>query len=259
MHPLSALIVDDEAHSRANLGHLIRTYCPEIVVAGEAASGREALASVQALQPEVVFLDIRMPRMDGFAFLQQAQPRRFSVVFVTAHDAYGIQAVKASAIDYLLKPISIDELRQAVVRLLALHQAQAYQGATTSYQQSLSTLMHQLNPPQEPERVTLPHGQDLVVVELKDIIRLEAEDNYTFVHLRGRKKPLLVPRTLKHMEALLPPEQFVRVHRSHLIHLAYLDAYVKDAGGQIILRDASRVPVSRRRQAGFLRLIRPES
>ncbi|RMG67293.1 MAG: DNA-binding response regulator [Bacteroidetes bacterium] len=254
MEKLRVLIVDDEAHGRANLSHLLKTYCQEIRVVGEAASGEEALQLVDQLKPEAVFLDIRMPKMDGFHFLKEAQPRRFSVVFVTAHDNYGIQAVKASAMDYLLKPISIDELRQAVAKLL-----QQRHVASSAYQESLTDLTQRLaHPESPPERITLPHGHDWVIIDLKDIIRLEAEDNYAFIHLQTRKHPLLVPRTLKHMEELLPEDRFVRTHRSHIIHLAFLKAFVKEEGGVALLHGGIRVPVSRRRQADFLKRIRQE-
>lgn len=257
---LQALIVDDEAHGRANLRHLLQTYCPQVQVAGEAASAAEALTLVERLQPEVVFLDIRMPRMNGFAFLQEAHPRQFSVIFVTAHDTYGIQAVKASAVDYLLKPISIDELREAVAKVYRLHEQIAQNPSQQQvYRQSMADLAHNLAHQQAPERLTLPHGQDLEIVALHDIIRLQAEDNYTFVFLHNRRNPLLVPRTLKYMEEVLPEARFVRVHRSHIIHLAYLKTFVKDEGGMALMRDGARVPVSRRRQAAFLRTIRQDS
>lgn len=249
---LSALIVDDEASGRENLAYLLQTYCPEIDVLALAASGEAAQLMVEAYRPDVVFLDIKMPRMDGFAFLDSLADRSFSVVFVTAHDTYGIQAVKASAVDYLLKPLSIQELKEAVAKLLEVHRIKnSDPSLQLNYEESVNELVKSLLEQKAPQKLTLPHSHGFSLVDMTDIIRLEADDNYTWVYVR-EMNPIHMPRTMKYVESILKEDLFMRIHRSHIINLSYLKTFSKSEGGYVMMEDGSRVPISRRRLSRFL-------
>ncbi|MEM7372041.1 MAG: LytTR family DNA-binding domain-containing protein [Bacteroidota bacterium] len=249
---LSALIVDDEASGRENLAHLLHTYCPEIDVLDLADSGESARLMVEAYQPDVVFLDIHMPQMDGFAFLDSLSDRSFSVVIVTAHDTYGIRAVKASAVDYLLKPLSIQELKEAVAKLLEVHRIKSSDpNLQQNYEESVNELVKSLLEQKAPQKLTLPHSHGFSLVDMSDIIRLEADDNYTWVYVQ-EMSPIHMPRTMKYVESILKGDVFMRIHRSHIINLSYLKTFSKSEGGYVMMEDGSRVPISRRRLPRFL-------
>lgn len=249
---LRAIIIDDELHGRQNLAQLLQAHCPEIELVGAAASAQEARGLVSALQPDVVFLDIQMPIEDGFDFLESLPERNFSVVFVTAYDDYGIRAVKASAADYILKPISVEELKQAVHKLQTLEEFRSTNPSLNeAYRESVDLLIKDLSQQQLPQTLTLPQFNGFELVPVKKIVRFEADDSYTHVFVNGEKY-LTVSRSLKHFEGLLDPNKFCRVHRSHIINLSYLKAYSKEDGGLAVLKDDERIPISRRRLQNFL-------
>lgn len=252
---LTALIVDDEASGRENLAHLLATYCPDIDVLALAPSGEQAQLMATAYQPDVIFLDIQMPEMDGFAFLEAMKEHNFSVVFVTAHDTYGIQAVKASAVDYLLKPLSIQELKDAVKKLQEIHQAKhANPRFQQNYEDSINELVKSLLEKKAPQKLTLPHSHGFTLVDMAQIIRLEADDNYTWVYVQDMPA-IHMPRTMKYVESTLRGDMFIRIHRSHVINLAFLKTFSKLDGGYVVMQDDSRISISRRRLSRFLERI----
>ncbi|MEL6674042.1 MAG: LytTR family DNA-binding domain-containing protein [Bacteroidota bacterium] len=254
---LSAIIVDDERLGRENLAFLLSSYCPSIRVVGIADSAQSARELVRQHQPEVVFLDINMPQEDGFQFLESIPEKQFSVVFVTAHDSYGVQAVKASAVDYILKPIHTEELKTAVNKLHRIHQIKLENlESQANYQQSLDELLQNLLSNQRPKKLTLPHSQGFTLVDMEEIIRLEADDNYTRIFIQN--KPFLhMPKTLKYVEGILDEEVFFRTHRSHIINLGFLQSFSKIDGGYAIMSDKTRIPISRRRLSDFLSKVGP--
>ncbi|MEL7530528.1 MAG: response regulator, partial [Bacteroidota bacterium] len=165
---LRAIIVDDEYHGRENLALLLKNYCPEIVLLGMADSAQKARELLAEHNPDVVFLDIQMPNEDGFSFLESVEERNFSVVFVTAYDAYGIKAVKASAADYLLKPVSVNELKGAVKKLASLQgNKQKTPELEQSYRASVDALIKDLSSQQLPQTLTLPMSNGFKMVPLK--------------------------------------------------------------------------------------------
>ncbi len=228
---LKALIVDDELSGRENLKTLIESYCPEIKVLSTASSAVEAKQMVNDLLPDVVFLDINMPVLDGFDFLESVDSSRFMVVFVTAHNEYAIRAIKAKAIDYLLKPINIKELQQAVKRLV-------------------NNLDNNLISSTHIEKIILPVSHGFKVMNADEIIRLEAEDCYTHV-FTTKDKRITISRTLKEFEDKLSKDYFFRVHKSHLINLAHIKEYSKLDGGCITMSDSVKIQISRRKGAEF--------
>lgn len=235
---LTALLVDDELHGRENLRMIIENYCPEIEILGIADSAVQAKKLVAIHQPDVVFLDISMPVLDGFDFLEEYDNRNFMVVFVSAHGEFGISAVKAGAADYLLKPVDIRELKQTVKRLLL--------GKSKNLK---------AEPAHETGQLFVPatHGFDLLVFD--DLIRLEAEGCYTKIIVRDGKNKL-ISRTLKAFEESLPKELFFRVHKSHLINLKYIREYSNISGCYVTMTDGSRVEISRRKAPEFIQRIK---
>lgn len=232
---LTALIVDDELSGRENLKSLIESYSPEIKVLATATSAVEAKKLVSDLSPDVVFLDISMPVLDGFDFLESVDSSKFMVVFVTAHNEYAIRAIKVRAIDYLLKPVNIKELQQAVKRLV--NNFNAYSNDNAAH--SIHT-----------EKIILPVSHGFKVMNAEEIIRLEAEDCYTHVISTSEKK-LTISKTLKEFEDKVPGNYFFRVHKSHLINLNHIKDYSKLDGGIITMSDGVKIQVSRRKGTEF--------
>lgn len=238
MEKLTAIIVDDEFFGRENLKKIIENYCPEIEILGCAESVINAKELVNRLLPEVVFLDINMPVLDGFDFLNEYHERNFMVVFVTAHEEFGIRAVKVSVADYLLKPINIKELKLTVNKLLSLKS---------------KNLKSEIV--QERDRLLLPasHGFDLFAFD--DLIRFEADGCYTKVVIKEGKNKI-VCRTLKEFEDSLPKDSFFRIHKSHLINLKYIKEYSNLSGNYITMIDGSKVELSRRKASEFIQKIK---
>ena len=235
---LTAIIVDDELHGRENLKKIIEMYCPEIRILDCADSANNAKKLVAVHHPDVVFLDINMPVLDGFDFLEEFDNRDFMVVFVTAHEEYGINAVKAAAVDYLLKPINIKELKQTIKKLL-LHKDKKLN----------------VEPVHDQNKLILPTSHGFEVLEFEKIIRLQAEGSYTKVVVKDGKSKL-ISRTLKEFEDTLPHEFFFRTHKSHLINLKFIKDYSNLSGNYVTMVDGSRIELSRRKAPDFIRKIK---
>ncbi len=235
---LTAIIVDDELHGRENLRMILENYCPGIIVKGLASSVTEGIALVEDLSPEVVFLDINMPVLDGFDFIGSFPQRNFLTVFVTAHQEFGIKAVKAGAVDYILKPIDIRELKQTVLKLF-----------------ELSATPPEQHPVPDKERIMLPETHGFKVTSVDDIVRFEADGSYSIVFTKDGRKTV-VSRTLSDFEESLPPGMFCRVHRSSLINLDLVKEYSVIDGGSVTMIDGTKIDVSRRKTNDFLAMIR---
>jgi len=231
---LKAIIVDDELFGRENLKKIIQTYCHEIEVLGCADSVVSAKKLVSVHQPDVVFLDITMPVLDGFDFLKEYDVPHFMVVFVSAHEEFGINAVKAGAADYLLKPVNIKELKQTVKKLLLLQSSRAKDEILF-----------------DADKLVLPASHGFHVLRVDDIIRLEAEGSYTKVFVKGGRDTM-VSRTLKDFEDTIPKEKFFRIHKSHLINLNFVKEYSNAGGSSVTMADGSRIEVSRRKAPEFI-------
>lgn len=237
MFKLTALIVDDEYSGRKSFKLLLKDYCPEIDVIAEADSAHTAKKLVYDLNPDVVFLDVNMPVMDGFDFLDSLPERHFSVVFVSAHMEHGIRAVKAHAVDYLLKPVSIKELQLCVRNLVQAHKLSKSVDANSENYNSN-------------HKIILSHFQGFSVHDINDIIRLEADDNYTKVFINN-KIPITISKPLKHFEDCCG-ETFFRIHKSHLINLKFLKEFTNQDGGYAIMTDGTKLAVSRRKLSEFM-------
>jgi two-component system, LytTR family, response regulator len=244
---ITAIIIDDEAKGRFALKQKLNDYCPGILIAGEAEDGEEGLRMIAKHHPQIVFLDIEMPGMDGFEMLKRLPEKDFHIIFTTAYDHYAIKAIKYAAFDYLLKPVDIEELRLAVARV-------QQQSAQTNTGKKLEALEQNLNSKPQLNKIAIPTLDGLLFFNINDIIHLEAQSNYTAIYFVNHSK-LLASRTLKDFEELLPPDIFFRTHHSHLINLNYIKRYIKGDGGQIEMQDGSFATVARRKKDEFLKVI----
>jgi two-component system LytT family response regulator len=233
MKNYNALIVDDELGNRELLSTMLLKHCPKITQVALAGSVKEAKAQLQKTHFDVVFLDIEMPLENGFELLNQLKEVNFKVIFVTAYDAYALRAIKYSALDYLLKPVDVDELKAAVEKLASIPDQRA----------QLDLLSHNLQDGNE-RRVALATQDEVLFVELGSIVRLEAQANYTRVFLL-ESSPVMLSGNLGHYEKTFNDKRFYRTHQSHLINLHHLKKYVKTEGGYFVMVDDSHVPISR--------------
>ena len=245
MRNLKAVLVEDEFHSRQTLRNLIEEYCPELEILGEASSAEEAIFLLQTSKPDLVLMDIELGDGTAFDVLKTLADSKFQIIFTTAHEHYALKAIKFNALDYLLKPIDVDELQEAISKV-------TIEVKVEPANRNLEYLIANLNIKNEESRIiTLSTSESYVYVQVGDIIRCEAQGAYTRFYIR-QKTPLLVSKTLKEYEHLLQDHAFIRVHQSHLISLHEVDQYIKSDGGYIVLRDGSKIGVSRGRREAFL-------
>jgi len=233
---LSILIVDDEEHGRQNLVQAIQKHCPEISKIRVAIDAFEAKSLVEQETPDILFLDINMPKIDGFEFLESLSSRNFAIIFVTAYSEFSIRALKVGALDYLLKPISTDELKRAIERVIN--------------QKSIK-----IDSTKNLTKLLVPQLNGFIIINLNDIIRLEASDNYTVIYLINAQK-ILVSKSIGDFEHQLSQTDFYRIHKSHIINLAHIITYSQSDGGVVSLSEKNKVPVSKRKHREFIELIK---
>ena len=237
---IKALIVDDEQASIDLLQWLLTQFCPDITATRTARSVQEAIPLIRDFQPDIVFLDIQMPHQSGFDLLTTVDPWNFEVIFTTAYNEFAIQAIRFSALDYLLKPIDEAELKKAIERFRAKRiYAPAGQLLFRNFIQNIS----QGN--KDKFRLALADSSEIKYVQISEIIRLQAESNYTHIHIKAAK-PFVSAKTLKEYDELLRDHHFLRVHKSHLVNPAHIISY--DRAGIVTMSDGSKVEVSRRKR-----------
>jgi len=242
---IKAYIVDDEENARLNLEYLIKEYCPQIEVVASAASGKEALALLAQDDPDVLFLDIKMPDMDGFEVLENLEERDFSLVFTTAHNDFALKAIKERALDYLEKPVSIDDLEACAERLTEEHLKRK---DNSGVEQALFNAANY----KDLDKLSIPTRDGFAVVKSSDIIHLEASDSYTKIFLSGGRK-YLSSKNIRVFEQSLDPKVFFRTHKSHIVNVAFhLEGFARTDGNVALMSDGSRVPISRRRLSEFM-------
>lgn len=254
---LKAIVVDDEEFARKNLTMLLNEFCPEIEVVGEASGKKDAINSINELNPDVVFLDIRMPSgAEGFELLDEIENKNFLVVFVTAFKDYAVRAFNASAVYYLLKPIDIEELILATKRLVETKTRYTETpGNYQTYFESLKDLSTNLLNNEQSSRIAISHTKGLKVIEDNTITHLEASGNCTTIYFKDGTR-YLDTRTLKTYENLLNPSKFCRVHKSHIINLGILKEYLNEDGHFAVLEGDIRVPVARNRVTEFVKMLK---
>jgi two-component system LytT family response regulator len=239
---IKAIIVDDEPINIINLKHLLARNCAGVEVVANATSADDARTLIDSLNPQLVFLDIQMPLKNGFDLLRELPALNFELIFVTAFEQYGIQAIKFAAIDYLLKPVSSLELQEAVKKA-------ATNIERKKQNSQLEFLVEMLRKEKAPEdvRIALPSQKETRFVQAADIIRCESSNAYTRMHLSGGEK-IVVSIPIAHYDELLSPHGFIRSHQSHLVNRRFVKSLVKESGGFLLMKDGTEVPVSRHKR-----------
>jgi len=247
---ISAIIVDDEPYSCEALSTLLERYCPEIKVLDICYSASDALKSIHEQRPQILFLDIEMPHMNGFEMLEKLPELNFKLIFTTSYDQYAIKAIRFSALDYLLKPVDKDELQKAVKKALDT--------SDHPLPQQLEVLLHKLSHPKVAiNKIAIPTIEGLQMVLVENIIRCEADRNYTNLFLKNKDK-ITASRNLKDLEEMLEDYSFIRVHHSHLVNLNEVEKYIRGEGGYLIMSDKSTVDVSRSRKEILLKKLQSD-
>jgi two-component system LytT family response regulator len=249
MLALNAIIVDDEEFARSSLYFLLQENCENVNIIGIAKSVNEARALLAEHKIDLIFLDIAMPGENGFELIPAAVQNNAHVVFTTAYDQYALKAIKANALDYLLKPIDIDELKETVVK--ATKYISQHKLTEQHHAAQLTNLAENLAERSEIRKLNLPNGQGgYTLVDFDEIINIEADSNYSIFYLSGKDK-ITVAKVLKEYEGILPENKFVRVHKSSIINLDYLKAYNSKNGLEVVLKSGVKIAVSRRRASEF--------
>jgi two-component system LytT family response regulator len=245
---IDAILVDDETAGLEALQLAIEKYCPDIAIKGIYNKPEDALAGIRKINPNLVFLDVQMPQMSGFDLLQQLSPINFEVIFVSAHDQYAIKAIRFSALDYLLKPVDVEDLMHAVNRV---KERQSRTMNTYQFQSVLNNIQLKSG---RVEKLAVPTLQGIDFFNTQDILYCKAEGSYTQIILKNNQQAL-VCKNLKDFESLLAESGFFRVHHSYIINLAHVEKYVRGEGGYVVLTENHHVDVSRRKKEEFLGLL----
>ena len=247
---LKAFIIDDEYQSRSFLNKMLLEYFPEISIIGEASNVEEALKGIKQFNPNLVFLDVQMQGETGFDLLNRLPEINFTLIFTTAFDQYAIKAFRFNAIDYLLKPIVIDELIEAVNKV-----KQRTVPAQTASKQQVEQLYHDIKNPQKiHDNIAVPTSEGFIVIPVNEIVYCHASSNYTEFHLTD-KKCILSSYTLKQYDEILTPQSFFRAHRSFLINLTHVKIYRRGDGGEIMMSNGHAIELSRTHKDEFLHLL----
>lgn len=247
---IKAIIIDDEKESAELLSIKIKKAANDISITGIFHSGASALQAMENEEPDVIFLDIEMPVMDGITMVKKMDAEYTEIIFTTAYDRYAIEAVRLNALDYLLKPVSEKDLELALLRLreklIEKEKIKATQSLETLFlkMQALDTHFN---------KIAISTLEGILFIPVKEIIRVEAVNNYSKLYLLGGKN-IVASKTLKIIEELLSPYRFFRPHKSHLINLEYISKYIRGEGGMIIMADGSEVDVSRQRKQDFMKV-----
>ena len=245
---IKAIIVDDKIHCCETLATLLERYCPNVNVVAVCHSGEEALSAIEQQQPQIVFLDVEMPRMNGFEMLEKLPKVFFEIIFTTSYDQYAIKAFRVSALDYLLKPVDREELQSAVQKV---SQRLQYPLA-----QQLEILFQKLDQPASSiQKIALATMEGLQLVAVDSIISCGSESNYTVFFLKNKQK-VVVSRPLKEIAEMLEEYSFLRVHNSYLVNLNQIDKYIKGEGGYLVMSDGSAIDVSRSKKEILLNKLR---
>lgn len=235
---LKAILVDDEPNSVQLLARQLEQHCPQVQVLGQVTDSTEAIELIKAVKPDVVFLDIEMPEMNGFQLLEQFENIAFSVIFVTAYDEFALKAFRFSALDYLLKPVEITDLLAAVSKVERQQRL--------DYRQ-LDLLKFQYQSGQYPQKLAVPYQGGVIFVELKEIVYCESDSNYTKLVLTSGKHHLL-SKTLREVQEFLEGRNFLRVHRQYVVNLDHIRIYKKGEGNYLVMSNDVSIPVGRQQK-----------
>ena len=249
---LNAIIVDDEEYSRKSLYYLVQANCPDVNIIGSAESVAAARELLKTHYVDIVFLDIAMPKENGFELLPDLEKNETSVIFTTAFDQYALRAIKASAIDYLLKPVNIEELQESIQKVFAWKTLKRNQNLDNqTYTASLKSLSENINSSEDIRKISLSDSQGFKIKDIADIIYIVADNNYTRFYFKDSEK-MIVAKAMKDFEEILNPDHFVRIHKSTIINLEYLKDYSNKDRLLVTMKDQTELSISRRRYSEFL-------
>ena len=233
---VKALIIDDEERNIDVLANLVESFCPEISLAGSALSADAGIDMIKVMRPDIVFLDIEMAGKNGFDILEDFPAPAFEVIFVTAFEKYAVKAFRYEASDYILKPVSIEELQEAVRRTLK----RIEQKKTTA-----------IDTPEDLQKIALYADKTTTFENIEDILFISSKKNYSVVHLVN-KKTKLISKGLSHFEEILPPSTFLRIHNSYIINIKQVHQYIDGRGGEVKMSDGTKVKVAARKKKSLL-------
>ena len=239
MKPLRAILVEDEPSGMENLRWKLINHCPEVEIVAECSNGSDAIQQIKKHLPDVLFLDILLGDMTGFDVLKAINHPTFEIIFTTSYDEFAIEAIKNQALDYLVKPVLVDELQDAVAK------------ARVKRQSTPSAPAPMVQRSSEP-KFAFPVSTGKLFLDLKEIIYAQADDNVALLHIDQQKEPISLTRTLGWLEEELSAYNFCRVHHSYLINFHHVKEYIRNDGGYVILSNGKAISISRRRKDHFL-------
>ena len=234
---IRSIIIDDEQHCVRALLSDLQKHCPSIEVQDSCYSAKEGIMAIKKLNPDLIFLDVEMPWMNGFEMLEILGDVNFSIIFTTAHDEFAAKAFRISAVDYLLKPIDAGDLKAAVQKV----EKKMEEGSDLKH---ISNLLRNMRQPSAEQKIALPQREGYEFVDVSSIIYCQAEGAYTKVFIND-KKPMLISRTLGDVEELLSPEMFQRIHHSSLINVTFISQFIRSDGGYVVLKNGEKLSVSK--------------
>ena len=245
---LKAIIVDDEPYCCETIATLLEE-SQDIEIVSVCHNAADALVAIRKYSPDIVFLDVEMPKMNGFEMLEQLPQVNFEIIFTTSYDQYALKAIRFSAIDYLLKPVDEEELKTAIQKVI--HRSQK------PIAQQLEILLQKIHQPATPiNKIAMPTMEGLQMIPVDSIVSCESDSNYTILQLKNNKK-LIVSRTLKEIEELLEEHSFVRVHRCYLANMNEVEKYVKGEGGYLVMSDGTSIDVARNKKEALMKKLLP--
>ncbi|MCC8424466.1 LytTR family DNA-binding domain-containing protein [Mucilaginibacter sp. UR6-11] len=235
---ITCVIIDDEPNNIQNLQNILGDHCPDVTIVAIAQNADDGIAAIKQHLPALVLLDIQMPEKSGFEVLKAFAEPNFEVIFITAYDQYGIQAIKFSALDYLLKPINISELKNAIEKA-------GKKISVKNKDHKLENLIeYMMRGQKDVPKIALPTLKEIRYIKIDEIIRCEASDNYTTFYTTAGEH-LLVCKTLKEFSELLQLHGFIRTHQSHLVNINFVKSLLKEDGGILLMNDGTKIPISR--------------
>ncbi|MGB5006002.1 MAG: LytTR family DNA-binding domain-containing protein [Ferruginibacter sp.] len=234
---IRSIVIDDEQHCVRSLLSDLQQHCPAVEVVEACSSAKEGMMAIKKLNPDLVFLDVEMPWMNGFEMLEVLGDINFSIIFTTAHDAFAAKAFRISAVDYLLKPIDAGDLKAAVQKV----ERKMDEGSSV---QHISNLLRNMRQSNTEQKIALPQREGYEFVDISSIIYCAAEGAYTKIFIEG-KKTMLISRTLGDVEELLSPEMFQRIHHSTVVNVNYIAQFLRTDGGSVVLKNGENLSVSK--------------
>ncbi len=234
---IRSIVIDDEQHCVRSLLSDLQQHCPVVEVVEACSSAKEGMMAIKKLNPDLVFLDVEMPWMNGFEMLEVLGDIPFSIIFTTAHDAFAAKAFRISAVDYLLKPIDATDLKAAVQKV----EKKMDEGSSLNH---ISNLLRNMRQPSSEQKIALPQREGYEFVDVSTIIYCQAEGAYTKIFI-NEKKTMLISRTLGDVEELLSPELFQRIHHSTVVNVSYISQFLRTDGGYIVLTNGEKLSVSK--------------